>query len=176
MKNSVVKNVLLTAQKMNSMIMMKLNTTSLIFVACLLCSCKQEHVNSSQISITASRFQLGQVWTFRTTINESTNATLTIAHVDLDPKEGPVIFVSIKGIQHTFWESTNTFCSFSEDALNRSVITLVRTNNLLSGKELEDFQWSFDQIRKGVESGKLIKCFKITVSEALEERRKGRTH
>jgi hypothetical protein len=124
------------------------------------------------VPVTTSRFQQGQVWTFHTSTNELPSAALTVARVDFDPQEGPIIFVSITGVRHASWESTNMFCSFSEGALNRSVFALVETNAPLTGKKLEDFQWFYDRVHKGVESGQLAKCFKITVAEALEKERK----
>jgi len=92
--------------------------------------------------------------------------------VDFDPKEGPIICIMVTGVRHTFWEATNMFYPFSEDALNRSVVALVRTNAPLTGKDLEDFRMFYELVRQDVKVGKSDKCFKITVAEVFEARRK----
>jgi hypothetical protein len=149
-------------------------TMKLVAVICMIAtlfcaSCSRAPVKTLA---TTSQFQSGQVWTFHTPTNELSSAALTVVRVDFDPKEGPIIFVAFTGLRHTFWEATNMFCPFSEDALNRSVISLVQTNAFPTGKDLEDFQSFYNSTRKGVESGQLRKCFKITAAEVLEARRK----
>lgn len=148
---------------------MKLFAILCLFTVLCGASCSR---TPSKAPATNSQFQAGQVWTFHTPTNELPSAALTVVRVDFDSKEGPIIFVSITGVRRTSWEATNMFYAFSEDALNRSVTSLVRTNAFLTGKDLGDFQWFYDRTRKGVESGQLGKCFKITVAEVFEARQK----
>ena len=163
------------ARLQNRFFMKIIRTISqLIVVFIFVCSCKQEHGNGNQASAIIPRFKPGQVWTFHTPPNEITNAELTVARVDIDSKEGPIIYVSVTGVQHIALEATNMVYPFSEDALNRSVVALVRTNAPLTGKDLEGFQEVYELMRQDIEAGKSDKCFKITVAEVLEARRKAK--
>jgi hypothetical protein len=139
---------------------------AIIFVITVLC-CTSCSRSPAKLSATTSRFQTGQVWTFQTSTNELPSAALTVVRVDFDPKEGPIVFVSIAGVRHHTWDSTNMFCPFSEDALNRSVIALVGTNSPLTGESLKSFQDFYEITRQGITAGKLSKCFKITVAEVF---------
>jgi hypothetical protein len=136
-------------------------------VATIICSgsCSR---SPQKAPVATSRFQPGQVWTFHSPTNELPGATLTVAGVDFDPKEGPIIYVMVTGVRHTTWQSTNMFYPFCENALNRSVDTLVKSNAPLSGDEFKDFQWFHEVVRQGVEKGKDGKCFKITLLEVME--------
>ena len=101
---------------------------------------------------------------------ESTNASLTVVRVDPDPKLGPIVFVSVGGVRQP--SQTYNFFPMSEDALQRSVVALIRTNASMSGNELQVFQDFYESGRQGVEAGKLNKCFKTTVAEVLDDQRK----
>jgi hypothetical protein len=118
--------------------------------------------------VTTSRFEPGQVWTFHTPTNEPSSATLTVARVDFDSKLGPIIFISVTGLQYDTWRPYH-FMPVSENALSRSVIALVKTNAPLTGEDLQAFQQFYESGRQGVERGELDKCFKITVAEVLEK-------
>ena len=117
---------------------------------------------------TTSRFHAGEVWTFHTTTNEPSSATLTIARVDFDPQFGPIVFVSVTGLPPDTWRPYH-FMPLSEEALGRSVVALVQTNALLTGDDLSAFEQFYEQGRQGVQRGKLNKCFDITVAELLRK-------
>jgi hypothetical protein len=123
------------------------------------------------VAVTTSRFEPGQVWSFHTPTNEPSSATLTIAKVDFDSKLGPIIFISVTGLQYDTWRPCH-FMPLSEDALSRSVIALVKTNAPLAGDDLQAFQQFYESGRQGVERGELNKCFEITVAEVLEQESK----
>lgn len=140
----------------------------------LVCSCRQEHGNENRGTARTSRFVPGQVWTFRTPTNDLPGAALTIVRIELDTKRGPIIYVSVPLLRPAKWEGTNTFCPFSEDALNRSVIALVRTNASLTSEDMEVFQQVYKLARKDTGNTKFGKCFDITVAEVLAARRKAK--
>ena len=153
---------------------MKLRQTfGLILITCFLgCSRKQENGSESEVQPATSRFQLGQVWTFHRPQNQWSNAALTVARVDFGPKEGPIVFISVTGAEHRIGELHN-FMPLSEDALNRSVVALLTTNAPLTGKDSEDFEEFYEELRKEVQAGKAKKYFNKTVAELLEIERKG---
>jgi hypothetical protein len=140
---------------------------TICFVVAIICfvSCSRA---PKKVAVTSSRFQTGQVWTFHTPTNELPDATLTIAQVDFDPENGPIVYVSVVGTRDSPWQATNMFYSFTEDALDRSVVALVGTNGQLTGENLRNFQGFYEWGQEGVKAGKLSKCFKITVAEVLE--------
>jgi len=146
----------------------------LVIVMCMIAvlCCASCSRSPTKVPATTSRFLSGQVWAFHTPTNELPSAVLTVARVDFDQKEGPIIYIMVTGVRHTFWEATNMFYPFSEDALNQSVVALVRTNASLTGKDLEDFQIFYELGRQDVKAGKSDKCFKITVAEVFEAARK----
>jgi hypothetical protein len=99
--------------------------------------------------------------------NEPFGATLTVVRVEFDRELGPIIYTSLSGVRHPTWE-THMFVPFAENALDRSVIALLREDAQLSKGDLETFQEFHSQYQQGVESGKLEKCFKITVAEVIK--------
>jgi len=145
--------------------------TAIIFMVVVLCcaSCSRP---PAKAPATTSRFEAGQVWTFQTSTNESPDAKLTVVHIDFDKKEGPIVFVLVDRVKHHTWNSTNMLYPFSEDALNRSVISLVKTNVSLTGEDLENFRTAYEYGRQGVAAGELKKCFNITPAEVFEGERK----
>jgi hypothetical protein len=148
---------------------MKLLTAMSMIVALCCASCSR---SPTKASATTSRFQTGQVWAFQTSTNELPGAKLTVVRVDFDPKEGSIVFISVTGVRHHTWDSTNMFYPFSEDALNRSVVALVGTNAPLTGEDLKSFQDFYEITRQGIAAGKLDKCFKITMAEVFEAAQK----
>jgi hypothetical protein len=72
------------------------------------------------------------------------------------------------------WERTNTFCPFSEDAIKRSVVALVRTNVSLPIEDMEVFQQVYELNHRDDGNEKAGKCFDITVAEVLEARSKAK--
>ena len=140
---------------------------TICFIAAIICcvSCSRGPV---KVPATTSRFHAGEVWTFHTTTNEPSGATLTIARVDFDPQLGPIIFVSVTGLRPDTWRPYH-FMPLSEEALGRSVVALVQTNALLTGDDLSAFEQFHEQGRQGVQRGKLNKCFDITVAEVLQK-------
>ena len=151
--------------------------SGLLSIFCLLvfsCSCRQEHRIGGKPTAITSRFVPGQVWTFRISSNELSGAALTIVRVDLDTRLGPIIYVSVPLMRPAMWERTNTFCPFSEGALNRSVVALVRTNASLTSEDMEVFQEVYELGRRDIADGKVGKCFEITVAEVLEARNKAK--
>jgi hypothetical protein len=144
-------------------------TISLVVTISSFVSCSRA---PEKAPVTTSRFQPGQVWTFHTPPDELPTAALTVARVDFDPKLGPIIFVSVTGVRHTVWQATNMCYPFSEDALSRSVIVIVKTNAPLAGEDLKTSQEAYELFRQGVEAGEFNKCFKITLAEVMEANRK----
>ena len=148
-----------------------MNLTQIICCGALII-CTVSCSRSPAIAVaTTSRFEPGQVWTFKTPTNEPSSATLTIAKVDFDSKSGPIVFISVTGLHHDTWRPYH-FMPLSEDALNRSVTALVKTNAPLAGDDLREFQFVYGAIQRGVAKGELGKCLTITVAEALEQANK----
>ena len=123
----------------------------------------------TKVPVTSSRFQAGLVWEFHTPTNDAPGARLSVVRVDFDSEEGPIAYVWVKGAKRS--ARYYNFMPFSEDALNRSVIALVGTNEPLAGEDLQTFQQAYEFCRQGVEKGDLNKSFKITVAEVLKKSR-----
>jgi hypothetical protein len=136
-------------------------------ITVIICASSCSRAPDSAVATTSS-FKVGQVWKFHTPTNEPSSATLTIASVDFDSKLGTIIFVSVSGLRPDTLQPYH-FMPLAEDALNRSVVALVKTNTPLIGDELQSFQQFYELGRQGVKSGELNKCFKITVAEVLEK-------
>lgn len=130
------------------------------------CSCTQRSTPTQ-----TSRFHAGEVWSFHTAADELPGATLTIIQVDIDPELGPIIYTSISGVRRRKSQA-QLFFPFSEDALGRSVISLLRSDSQIEGKDLADFQWFYRTHLGGVGRGEAGKCFAKTVAEVLEADRK----
>lgn len=151
---------------------MRLFAILCLFIVLCGASCSR---TPSKTPATTSRFQSGQVWTFHTPTNELPGAALTVVHVDFDPKEGPIVYIMITGVRYTFWDATNKFYPFSEEAPNRSVVNLLRTNAILPEQNLQDFQQFYGAGQEGIKKGELDKCFNITVAEVLGMERNPKT-
>ncbi len=150
----------------------KMTPRAFIFTALLLAGAVGCSKAPKKPAYTTSQFIPGQVWTFRAPTNELPTAALTIWQVDTDPEEGPIVYISISGVRKRTWESRVMFYPYSEDALRRSVDTLMPTNAPLAGDDLQLFLQSYQILRQQVRAGKLNKCFEITVAEVLEAARK----
>jgi hypothetical protein len=104
--------------------------------------------------------------------NETSKMELTIAHIDYDPEVGPIIFVSFPGLYR--YEASNLFYPFSEDAVNRSVVTLVSSNVTFDQQYIADFNIAYPLLRRHMLAGKINEAvLKITAADVLEARRKG---
>jgi hypothetical protein len=116
---------------------------------------------------TVSRFKPGEVWTFRPPPGALSNGTLTIIRVDFDTNEGPIIFVSVAA-QRFVSPYTNSFNPFSEEALDRSVISMIATNSWLTDEQMTNFAGFYLEMQHGVAAGRYDKCFKTSVADMLE--------
>jgi hypothetical protein len=71
-------------------------------------------------------FEPGQVWTFRLDKSEPAS-TLTVLKVESLPKHGKVVHISVSAIRVPEGVTSIQHLPMSQDAIERSVLTLVRT-------------------------------------------------
>ena len=113
-----------------------------------------------------TRFQLGQIWTFLLSKDTPTNAALKILRVDIDPKEGAIVFIHVIGAQTHTWDQNLYY--LSGDALNRSVVKLTETNSALTIEEQKNFSNYYDTYQRGVLTKTFSKSSDSTVAEFVE--------
>lgn len=99
-----------------------------------------------------------------------TNATLKVLRVNFDSGEGPIIFVHANGVQRHTWD-VNIYV-FSENALKRSVVSLVETNLALTDFEQRQFSSYYDTYQRGVKTYTFSKSSNLTVAEYLDQEAK----
>jgi hypothetical protein len=73
-------------------------------------------------------FEPGQVWTFRLDKTEPAS-TLTVLKVESLPKHGNVVHISVSAIRVPEGVTSIQHLPMSQDAMERSVLTLVRTEH-----------------------------------------------
>ena len=140
----------------------------IVGVAVIAGACKPEPKAERNPPPATSRFEPGQAWTFNAPANELPSARLTVMRVDSDPKLGPIIHIMVTGVRHTLWESTNMFYSFTERALDRSVISLTETNVNLPDTVVHDFDETYEIAQRKMKAGEMAAGFDITVAEVLQ--------
>jgi hypothetical protein len=137
-----------------------------MMICAIVCSCDRTDVNKNKSTVSISRFQVGQIWTFNLPTNKPPTATLKVVRVDIDPEDGPIIFIHVTGAQSHTWDE-NIYC-LSQDALNRSVISLVETNSTLTDGELKKTSDYYEMYQRGVQTHTFSKSSDMTVAEFLE--------
>ena len=144
-----------------------------------ICSCKQKPETDDRTTVGGSRFEPGQVWTFHEPTDQLLGATLTVMHIDFGSKERQIINVLVAPVipdpklaLYHVAAPTNIFLAFSEDALNRSVIALVKTNAAVPSNIWGQFGEAYRVQLGSVKDGIADKCFTNTVGEVLEKRLK----
>ena len=115
---------------------------------------------------TGSRYQVGQVWSYRTRPQEP-QATLTVVKVESHPKLGTIVHVSLQGLQMKNpqapggYSDTLSHLPMSVEALDKSVIKLLREQD-----PLPDFQDGYEEWRRAFDKGE-AGIFTLTVAEAV---------
>ena len=114
-----------------------------------------------------SRYKVGQVWRYQTRTDEA-DSTFSIVKVEHDAKLGIIVHISLRGLHIKNPHHPNGFTDtashmpFAEDAITKSVTTLVQEN-----APLPDFQAGYNQWRQAADAGK-AGIFTITVAESLD--------
>lgn len=137
-----------------------------IFACIAICSCRPAHISKSKPIETTSQFQPGQIWKFHTPTNMPSTALLKIIHVDIDPDEGPIIFIRVTGAQSHTWDENLYY--LSEGALIRSVISLVETNSALTDSDKHMFSSYYALYLRGVQTHTFSRSSDMTAAEYLE--------
>ena len=115
---------------------------------------------------TDSKFQLAQVWKYKTKPNEE-QSTLTILRIESLPKQGVIIHIRVDDIRLrncTGGPEPNNIAHmpFSRDAIERSVVKLAK-----EAGAVPEFQDGYDEWRKACGG-----VYTITVAEAIEANQK----
>lgn len=86
-----------------------------------------------------TRFKPGEVWTFHEPPGDPENETITVLRIEPDPTAGAILYILITGTDLSSWHQTNMFGCISENAMNKSVVSLIRTNEPIGNDNLEIF-------------------------------------
>lgn len=137
---------------------------TLIVICASLVGCSKRSGDTS--SAVQSKYKAGQVWSYQTRPNEP-DSKITILKVEPRPPIGNVVHVSILGLNIKNSRSkdgvvtTISFATFSEDAINASVLNLVQENS-----ELPAYQEAYDAWRQRYEENQRG-VFTAPVAEAV---------
>ena len=117
--------------------------------------------NGSLTPATTSRYKPGQVWSFHTPADQP-RALLTVLRVESHPKLGTIVHVALSGVSFPNGGTNVQHMPFSEAAIDKSVVSLVR-----EGEQLPDFQGGYDEWRRAFDAGH-AGVFTISVAEGFE--------
>jgi hypothetical protein len=146
--------------------MMKTNRLiiTLIVICASLSGCGKRGDDAS--SAVQSKYRTGEVWSYKTRPNEA-DSKITILKVESRPPLGNVVHVSIQGLRIKNPRSkegfvvTVPFATFSEEAINNSVLSLAKEN-----AELPDYKEAYEEWRQRYEENP-GGVFTITLAEAV---------
>lgn len=131
-------------------------------------SSKMEKAQDSQLKdITDSRFKVGQVWSYKTRLNE-TKSTFIVVKVENHPELGNIVHIALRDLKIKNPRSRNGFTDtmnhlpFVEKALSKSVVKMLKEK-----VELPDFEEGYGLWREAVDQ-KRAGAYTITVAEAVE--------
>src|SRR2546425_8916772 len=110
---------------------------------------------------TTSRYKPGQVWSFHTPADQPA-ALITVLRVETNPKLGSIVHVALSGVSLPNGGTNVQHMPFSEQAIDRSVISLIREN-----EPLPDFRDGYDEWRRAFDAGR-GGVFTVTVAEGFE--------
>jgi len=119
-----------------------------------------------------SVYQPGQEWSYKTRPGEE-GSTLVICKVDLHPKMGTIIHISLRGLniknplQKTGFSDVITHLPLTEDAIDKSVVKMQSKSTKLPEDLQEDFQLAYEDWRAAFEEGKAT-ILGSTLSETLD--------
>ena len=146
----------------------------IVFWASLM-ACSEQSRNTTGVA--ESKYKTGQVWSYKTRPNE-TDSKITILKVETAAAIGKVVHVSIEGLRISNprtkegFVATIPFTSFSEEAIDRSVVSRIKENVEVpdSKQAYEEWQQTYQQNQGGV--------FTMPVAEAigLMEKNMNRPH
>lgn len=118
-----------------------------------------------------SKYKAGQVWSYKTRPSED-QSTLTIVKVETDPAFGTIVHISIQGCRIKNPKAPKGYTDviphmpFSEDAIDHSVVKLLRTN-----VPLPEFQRGYEEWRRA-KGG----VFTTSVAEGIEFAERALSH
>jgi hypothetical protein len=136
----------------------------IVVVAVVVMACRRGDASADAHSLapaTASRYKPGQVWSFRSPSDQA-SAVLTVLRVETNPKLGTIVHIAFSGVSFPNGGTNVQHMPFSEQAIDKSVLTLVREN-----EPLPDFRDGYDQWRQAFDTGR-GGVFTVTVSEGFE--------
>lgn len=143
---------------------MKTKLITLVVICASLSGCSKRSEDAS--SAVQSKYRTGQVWSYNTRPNEA-ESEMTILKVESYPPIGNVVHVSIRGLRimnprtKEGFVSILPFATFSEDAINRSVLSLTGEKTELPDYKgaHEAWQQKYQENQGGV--------FPVPVAEAV---------
>jgi hypothetical protein len=115
---------------------------------------------------TKSKFQAGQVWTYKTRPQEQ-SSTLVIVKIEQDAKQGTIVHVRITGLKIENPYSSDMFSHeishmpISENALANSVLKMIDDNG-----EMGNYQEGYDTWRQAFDADE-AGIFAIPVAECV---------
>ncbi len=139
---------------------------TLFSVLLLLSGCRREKVSALK-DTNEAKYKAGQVWSYKTRPNEPDSSCL-ILKVEAHPSVGNIIHVSLQDLRIKNPREAKGFTDsishmpFSEDAINRSVIRLLKENT-----ELPDYSGGYETWKKRFEAGK-AGIFTISLAEGAD--------
>lgn len=144
------------------------------WIACVAIACSgtafasdaRKGKDSMLTELNTGKYRVGQVWKFKPRPGED-GSTLTVVRVESSKDRGVIVHVSVEGVHIKNprapggFSDTLQHAPFSEEAIARSVTTLVGETKTLPSHEEGYRQW-----RKAFDAGK-AGVFSITVAEAV---------
>jgi hypothetical protein len=127
-------------------------------------ACRRREASADAHSLApvpASRYKPGQVWSFRAP-SDQTGAVLTILRVEANPKLGTIVHIALSGSTLPNGGTNVQHMPFSEQAIDKSVLTLVREN-----QPLPDFRDGYAEWRQAFDAGR-GGIFTVSVGEGFE--------
>lgn len=115
------------------------------------------------------KFGEGQIWSFNAAEDEP-DAKLTIVKIEPPTGRNRIIYVSLSEIQLGGLPAYQ-FMPFSEEAVKRSVKSMVSEDGQLSGADAGEFKLFYESWQTGVASGAYNACFKDTVGKVWAQKR-----
>jgi hypothetical protein len=148
-----------------AIILVLIGVVAIVHVACR----RQVSQDPHSLSLVAeSKYKPGQVWSFRSPPVQ-TIAVLTVLRIESNPKLGTIVHIALSGLSLPGGGTNIQHMPFAEQAIDKSVLTLVREN-----EPLPDFQNGYDEWRQAFEASK-GGVFTTTVGVGFEAMRMAMT-
>ena len=119
-----------------------------------------------------SVYQPGQEWSYKSRPGED-DATFTVCKVEKHPQHGTIIHIGLEGLnvknpmQKSGFSDSVSHMAFSEQAIDKSVLKILKKQAPLPEDLQEDFNLAYKDWCEDFEAGKAA-VFSIPIAEAID--------